>query len=125
LQNRPSIVVSIRCLDEGVDIPEVDGALILASSTNPREYIQRRGRVLRKAKDKNKSLIIDTIVLPNSNLEAGNLLPMVRSELARAWEFANLAENKDVIHRLWRLCEDFGVNISSDARLNLYDEMED
>lgn len=125
LQNKPSIVVSIRCLDEGVDIPAVDGALILASSTNPREYIQRRGRVLRKAKDKNKSLIIDTIVLPNSNLEADKLLPMVRSELARAWEFANLAENKEVIHRLWRLCVDFGVNISSDARLNLYDEKED
>jgi len=126
LQNKPSIVVSIRCLDEGVDIPAVDGALILASSTNPREYIQRRGRVLRKAKDKNKSLIIDTIVLPNSNLDAeDNLLPMVRSELARAWEFANLAENKDVIHRLWRLCKNFGVNISSDARLNLYDEKED
>jgi len=125
LQNKPSIVVSIRCLDEGVDIPVVDGALILASSTNPREYIQRRGRVLRKAKDKNKSLIIDTIVLPNSNVEADNLLPMVRSELARAWEFANLAENKDVIHRLWRLCENFGVNISSDARLSLYDETED
>jgi len=49
LENHPSIVVSIRCLDEGVDIPAVDGALILASSTNPRQYIQRRGRVLRMA----------------------------------------------------------------------------
>jgi superfamily II DNA or RNA helicase len=125
LQNKPSIVVSIRCLDEGVDIPAVDGALILASSTNPREYIQRRGRVLRKAKDKNKSLIIDTIVLPNSNSDSDNLLPMVRSELARAWEFANVAENKDVLHRLWKLCMDFGVNIGSDARLSIYDETED
>lgn len=125
LQNQPSIVVSIRCLDEGVDIPVVNGALILASSTNPREYIQRRGRVLRKAKEKNKSLIIDTIVLPKKTSKSDNLLPMIRSELARAWEFANLAENKDVTHRLWRLCEDFGVNISSDARLNLYEEEED
>lgn len=41
------ILVSIKCLDEGVDIPKVSHALILASSQNPRQFIQRRGRVLR------------------------------------------------------------------------------
>ncbi len=46
------ILVSIRCLDEGVDIPDVSHALILASSQNPRQFIQRRGRVLRKAPHK-------------------------------------------------------------------------
>jgi len=43
-ENHGGIVVSIRCLDEGIDIPAVSHALILASSKNPREYIQRRGR---------------------------------------------------------------------------------
>jgi superfamily II DNA or RNA helicase len=46
------ILVSIRCLDEGVDIPAVSHALILASSQNPRQFIQRRGRVLRRSPGK-------------------------------------------------------------------------
>ena len=46
------IIVAIRCLDEGVDLPSLDHALILASSANPREFIQRRGRVLRRAPGK-------------------------------------------------------------------------
>jgi superfamily II DNA or RNA helicase len=46
------IVVAIRCLDEGIDIPSVNKALVLASSTNSRQFIQRRGRVLRKSPDK-------------------------------------------------------------------------
>ena len=58
------IVVSIRCLDEGVDIPSVTHALILASSKNPREYIQRRGRVLRRAEGKSVANIHDVLVLP-------------------------------------------------------------
>ena len=43
------VLVSIKCLDEGVDIPAATHALILASSKNPREFIQRRGRILRKS----------------------------------------------------------------------------
>lgn len=125
LENQPGIVVSIKCLDEGVDIPSIDGALILASSTNPREYIQRRGRVLRISNGKRKASIIDVIVLPNYILDEKDLLPMVRSELARAWEFANLAENKDVLHRLWRLCEKCGINVNSDAQLSIYEDYEE
>ena len=49
LGHHGGIVIAIRCLDEGVDIPVTDHALILASSTVEREYIQRRGRVLRQA----------------------------------------------------------------------------
>ncbi len=47
------VLVSIKCLDEGVDIPAVSHAFILASSQNPRQFIQRRGRVLRKSAEKN------------------------------------------------------------------------
>jgi len=58
------IVVSIKCLDEGVDIPSVTNALILASSKNPREFVQRRGRILRRAKDKTLAFVYDAIVMP-------------------------------------------------------------
>jgi superfamily II DNA or RNA helicase len=120
LESNPCIVVSIRCLDEGVDIPSVDGALILASSTNPRQYIQRRGRVLRKAIDKRKSIIVDSIVLPKSNyVDEDNHDSMVKGELARALEFANYADNKDITHDLWKICQEYDVDIESDAKLNI------
>ena len=119
IENRPGIIVSIRCLDEGVDIPSVDGALILASSTNPREYIQRRGRVLRKAVNKRKATIIDSIVLPNSSFANDNdPAPMIQSELARAYEFASHADNVDVTHRLWKLCQEYNVDLNHDSGLS-------
>lgn len=75
------IVISIKCLDEGINIPEVDKALILASSTNPREYIQRRGRVLRKSKNKATATIIDVLVLDDEDS------PVLRSEIDRMSSF--------------------------------------
>jgi len=56
------ILLAIKCLDEGVDIPEIDHALILASSNNPREYVQRRGRILRTSPNKFSAELIDTLV---------------------------------------------------------------
>ena len=57
-------LVAIKCLDEGVNIPNIHTAFILASSTNPKEYIQRRGRVLRKAPGKDYAVIYDFVTLP-------------------------------------------------------------
>ena len=57
-------ITAIKCLDEGVNIPAIQKAFILASSTNPKEYIQRRGRVLRKSKGKEYAEIYDFITLP-------------------------------------------------------------
>ncbi|BCL38345.1 DNA phosphorothioation system restriction enzyme [Nostoc sp. MS1] len=57
-------LVAIRCLDEGVDIPAIQTAVILSSSGNPRQFIQRRGRVLRPHPDKKRATIYDMIVLP-------------------------------------------------------------
>ncbi len=90
------ILVSIRCLDEGVDIPSVSHALILASSTNPREYIQRRGRVLRKSMNKSISNIYDCITVPNDNFidDQYNGSSIIKSEIARAYNFSENAENK-------------------------------
>ena len=81
------VLLAIKCLDEGVDIPEINRALILASSTNPREYIQRRGRVLRVKEDKYSADIHDVLVLDTS----GSLLSS--GEAARALEFAEEAQN--------------------------------
>ena len=84
------VLVSIKCLDEGVDIPVATHALILASSRNPREFIQRRGRVLRRAPDKAFAQIFDALVVPTPPLEPSGRT-MILGELARAAEFANNA----------------------------------
>ncbi|WP_408648879.1 DNA phosphorothioation system restriction enzyme [Tumidithrix elongata] len=88
-------LVAIRCLDEGVDIPAIQTAIMLASSTNPRQFIQRRGRILRAHPNKTRATLFDTIVLPpdlgrDSMDVERNLL---RKELQRFVEFANLADN--------------------------------
>ena len=61
-------LVAIRCLDEGVDIPETRRAFILASSTNPKQFIQRRGRVLRRAPGKELAEIHDFLVVPPARI---------------------------------------------------------
>ena len=94
-------LVSIRCLDEGVDIPSIRTAFILASSTNAREYIQRRGRVLRNYPGKNFAKIYDFITLPIPLNNIGNydesfiekLKSLVMYELIRVKDFAEIAEN--------------------------------
>lgn len=60
-----SALVAIKCLDEGIDIPTAHTAIIMASSTNPREYIQRVGRVIRQSKGKNRAYIYDFILEPD------------------------------------------------------------
>lgn len=88
------ILVSIRCLDEGVDIPAVSHALILASSQNPRQFIQRRGRVLRKAEGKAIAVIHDAIVVPVDAEDEKEQLGLLRAELQRSVEFATHALNR-------------------------------
>lgn len=95
-------LVAIKCLDEGVNIPSIKTAFILASSTNPREYIQRRGRVLRKFPGKDYSYIYDFVTLPVSLDKVSDFDPsyisgfkaLVRNEVDRIKEFASLAENQ-------------------------------
>lgn len=88
-------LVAIRCLDEGVDIPAVQTAVILASSGNPRQFIQRRGRILRPHPGKQRATLYDMIVLPpeldRQTLEIERNL--LRKELTRFVEFADLADN--------------------------------
>ena len=105
------VVVSIRCLDEGVDIPVASHALILASSRNPREFIQRRGRVLRMAPDKAYAAIYDAIVVPRPPLEPSGRA-MILGELARAAEFANSAFTKAGLSELDRAFVQAGGNLT-------------
>jgi len=92
-------LVAIRCLDEGVDIPEIRRAFLLASSTNPRQFIQRRGRILRRAPNKDYAEIFDFIVEPPAQtcLADAGFLSVTRRlflrELDRIYEFASLAVN--------------------------------
>jgi superfamily II DNA or RNA helicase len=87
------VLLAIKCLDEGVDIPSATHALILASSQNPREYIQRRGRVLRSSPltGKYQAEIFDVVTLDE------NGIPVMETELNRMWSFAQDADNSMVM----------------------------
>ena len=100
-EGHAGVLVSIRCLDEGVDIPLVNRALILSSSTNPREFIQRRGRVLRTAPGKHSATIHDALVVPCAEFGADDpQSAILRTELRRALQFAQNARNDSVRHSL-------------------------
>lgn len=105
------ILVSIKCLDEGVDIPATTHALILASSQNPREFIQRRGRVLRMADRKYFSHLYDVIVVPDMDSTVNDRsMQIVLSELSRAIEFGRTAENPACIADLKRIAIQYNVS---------------
>ena len=87
------VLTSMKVLDEGIDIPQTDTAFLLASSTVEREWVQRRGRILRKSPGKEFANLHDFLVIPpDSTSPAGTAL--LRSELRRASSFADLAENE-------------------------------
>jgi len=95
------VLIAIKCLDEGVNIPRIKVAFILASTTNPKEYIQRRGRVLRLSEGKEFAVIYDFITLPRplntvhslTEAQMTNDITLVNNELNRAGEFARIAMN--------------------------------
>lgn len=93
------MLVAMNCLDQGVDVPSTRNAIFLASSGNPKQFIQRRGRVLRKATGKDKAVIFDIIVVPtlHKELDADTRKlesRILRKELQRYDEFAELALNR-------------------------------
>lgn len=93
------VLLAMKCLDEGVDIPRAEIGIFASSTGNPRQFIQRRGRLLRKHDDKNFAYIYDMIVVPN--FRANNFSKqffemersLVRGELSRVAYFASLATN--------------------------------
>ena len=119
------VLVAIKCLDEGFNIPEIQTAFILASTTNPKEYIQRRGRVLRTAKGKEYAEIYDFITLPRP-VEESQILStyeqqyeqgLVRREFARMQEFNRLALNrvKNNDELIWNLINSYNLYDNPDV----------
>ena len=116
--DRLQAIVAIKCLDEGVNIPGIRTAFILASTTNPKEYIQRRGRVLRKADNKPYAEIYDFVTLPReldsvsalTTEQAQRDLSLVKNELARIKEFGRLSMNSMVANDLiWDIQEAYHI----------------
>ncbi|RGG38227.1 DNA repair protein [Roseburia sp. AF22-2LB] len=99
-------LIAIKCLDEGVNIPSIKTAFILASSTNPKEYIQRRGRVLRKYPGKDYAVIYDFVTLPRPLNEVDayednkSEISLARREIARMKEFGYISQNPQETDKL-------------------------
>lgn len=111
-------IVAIKCLDEGVNIPGIRTAFILASTTNPKEYIQRRGRVLRRAPNKKFAEIYDFVTLPRPLDEVSSLtkeqmqrdLRLVKNELSRIKEFSRVSlDPTEAYELIWNIQEAYQI----------------
>lgn len=115
-----SALAAIRCLDEGINIPSIKSALILSSNDDYREFVQRRGRILRTYGDKKFANIYDVIVLPRSDMQG-----WAKIELRRFKEYARLALNWcELSSELDGLFARYGLS-DEDVDVYDYDEMED
>lgn len=130
-------IVAIKCLDEGVNIPGIRTAFILASTTNPKEYIQRRGRVLRKSPETGKKYaeIFDFVTLPRPLGEVSGLtqeqmrrdLSLVKNELTRVLEFGRLSMNSmEASQLIWEVCDRYGLpyDLNNDEKEAQYGDIE-
>lgn len=102
VQHRTQVLLGIKCLDEGIDITSARIAVLMANSTNPREYIQRIGRVIRPGKNKKISEIFDYLVLKDDDN------PVLKSELKRVAFIAENAANREEIYQKF---ERMGVDL--------------
>lgn len=114
-ESKIHVLTSMKCLDEGVDVPRSELAIFCASTGNPRQFIQRRGRVLRLHKDKIHATVHDLVVIPEvageSTFEMEKSL--VKKELERVVDFANLAMNKsDTYETLKNILDYYNLNLN-------------
>ncbi|MCR9672655.1 DEAD/DEAH box helicase family protein [Vibrio alginolyticus] len=98
-EQRIDALVAMKVLDEGIDVPVCQSAFILASTRNPRQYVQRRGRVLRKAAGKHEALIVDFVVLPLPGVVNNFSQNLRRAELERVEDFKLTAINSKEIDK--------------------------
>ena len=107
------ILLSMKCLDEGVDIPRAQNAIFISSTGNPRQFIQRRGRVLRTCKGKDMAYIWDLIVMPPDISESASSVErsLFAGEVRRILNFAALADNKiDILYgELKQVCDSLNI----------------
>ncbi len=96
------VLTSMKCLDEGVDVPRSEMAIFCASTGNPRQFIQRRGRILRTHKDKKYAYIHDLVVVPDIGADCADYemeRKLILSELKRVRDFASLSKNLDYSYK--------------------------
>jgi superfamily II DNA or RNA helicase len=109
------VLTSMKCLDEGIDIPRSELAIFCSSSGNPRQFIQRRGRVLRQHKDKLHAVIHDIVVVPEININEGSYemeRNLIKTELSRVVDFSSLAINKtESFDKLKNILEYYNLNL--------------
>jgi len=114
-ESKIHVLTSMKCLDEGVDVPRSELAIFCASTGNPRQFIQRRGRVLRLHKDKIHATIHDLVVVPEVADESTYEMEkgLVKKELERVVDFANLAMNKtDTYETLKSILDYYNLNLN-------------
>ena len=96
-QSEGGILLAMKCLDEGVSIEQISHGLVLSSSTVEREFIQRRGRMLRKAKGKICAEIYDIVTKPHHSSNESDKESILKHELSRIESFSNMAKNEYMV----------------------------
>lgn len=109
------VLTSMKCLDEGVDVPRAELAIFCASTGNPRQFIQRRGRILRKHADKKYAFIHDLVVIPEISPGSDSYKlerNLFKSELKRVNNFAELSENSSyTVNQLFDVMNYYNLNL--------------
>ena len=114
-KGRLQVLTSMKCLDEGVDVPRSELAIFCASTGNPRQFIQRRGRVLRTHPDKYMAEIHDLVVAPEVSATSSSYKmeqSLLKGELMRVKNFSMLSENPSYSQmELKSVMEHYGLNM--------------
>ena len=109
------VLTSMKCLDEGVDVPRSEFAVFCSSTGNPRQFIQRRGRILRTHPDKYMAEVHDLVVAPEVNPMSDSFKmerSLLRTELLRVKNFALLSENPSYSEvELRAVMDHYGLNL--------------
>ena len=118
---RLQVLTSMKCLDEGVDVPRSELAIFCSSTGNPRQFIQRRGRVLRTHPDKKMAELHDLVVVPEINPNSDSFRmeqSLLRGELMRVKNFALLSENPSYSEmELRNVMNYYGLNLYNNEYL--------
>lgn len=119
------VLTSMKCLDEGVDVPRSELAIFCSSTGNPRQFIQRRGRVLRTHPEKKMAELHDLVVAPQVSIHGDNFRmeqKLLKGELQRVSNFASLSENPSFSEiELREVMDYYGLNLSNNNYIN-YDK---
>lgn len=111
------VLTSMKCLDEGVDVPRSELAIFCSSTGNPRQFIQRRGRVLRTHPDKKMAELHDLVVIPEVNPYSASYRmeqSLLMGELRRVKNFADLSENPSFSEmELREVMDHYGLNLNN------------